>query len=155
MIEAASVKESVETVGVALKPSTWKDHSYEILWLCPSPLNLEPALFSRPDFLNSFADARAHFLMNNFGRQLSVTSSRTSRACFRRQWRKASSSRLLHTRRTLEYPIENGVGNFLTPQGLQTLLEWQDGLLERLNESVKGMGDTNSEINTILIWTRY
>lgn len=50
---------------------------------------------------------------------------------------KAQSS--LHRRRELEYPLENGVGDFLTPKGLHTIaVEWQEGLLQRLNDEVKG-----------------
>ncbi|OCB87462.1 hypothetical protein A7U60_g5367 [Sanghuangporus baumii] len=43
-----------------------------------------------------------------------------------------------HKRRELRYPIENGVGNFLPPDALKTVVEWQDGLLERLNEQTRG-----------------
>ncbi|CAE7224963.1 unnamed protein product [Rhizoctonia solani] len=44
----------------------------------------------------------------------------------------------LHARRELEYPIENGLGEFLTPEGLKTIaVDWQEGLLDRLNEEVK------------------
>ncbi|ELU41797.1 inositolphosphorylceramide synthase [Rhizoctonia solani AG-1 IA] len=44
----------------------------------------------------------------------------------------------LHVRRELEYPLEGGVGEFLTPEGLRTIaVEWQEGLLNRLNEEVK------------------
>lgn len=46
----------------------------------------------------------------------------------------------LHQRRELEYPIENGLGDFLTPEGLKAIaVDWQEGLLKRLNEEVKGM----------------
>ena len=46
----------------------------------------------------------------------------------------------LHQRRALEYPLENGLGNFLTPEGLKTIaVDWQEGLLDRLNEEVRGM----------------
>ncbi|KAG8714903.1 hypothetical protein FRC11_006567 [Ceratobasidium sp. 423] len=44
----------------------------------------------------------------------------------------------LHARRELEYPIEEGLGEFLTPEGLRTIaVDWQEGLLNRLNEEVK------------------
>lgn len=118
----------------------------------PRLLNLDAALFSRPEFLNLFANARVHLLMNNLGRQLVTASSRTSYTCARQRWCEASSSkRMLHTRRALEYPTENGVGSFLTPQGLQTLLEWQDGLLERLTEATKGTPNFSLCHITILI----
>ncbi|KAG8744836.1 hypothetical protein FRC10_009360 [Ceratobasidium sp. 414] len=46
--------------------------------------------------------------------------------------------RQLHQRRALEYPIEDGLGDFLTPEGLRVIaVDWQEGLLDRLNEEVK------------------
>ncbi|KAG8719388.1 hypothetical protein FRC08_002931 [Ceratobasidium sp. 394] len=49
-----------------------------------------------------------------------------------------AATRQLHERRALEYPIEDGLGDFLTPEGLKLIaVEWQEGLLERLNEEVK------------------
>ena len=39
--------------------------------------------------------------------------------------------------RPLPYPIEGGLGNFLPPQSLQTLVDYQDGLLERLNQEIR------------------
>lgn len=47
-------------------------------------------------------------------------------------------TRNVHRRRGLLYPQENGLGKFLPPDALKTAVEWQDGLLERLNEEVKG-----------------
>ena len=47
-------------------------------------------------------------------------------------------TRNVHKQRGLMYPVEDGVGNFLPPEALKTAVEWQDGLLERLNEEVKG-----------------
>lgn len=49
----------------------------------------------------------------------------------------------LHQRRALEYPLENGLGKFLSAEGLKTIaVDWQEGLLDRLNEEVRGT--TNS-----------
>lgn len=42
-----------------------------------------------------------------------------------------------HMPRPLPYPIEGGLGNFLPPQSLQTLVDYQDGLLERLNQEIR------------------
>ena len=50
-----------------------------------------------------------------------------------------SARRALHIRRELRYPLENGVGEFLPPEALKTSVEWQDGLLDRLNDQVRGM----------------
>jgi Fe-Mn family superoxide dismutase len=48
------------------------------------------------------------------------------------------ATRSVHKRRALLYPVEDGVGHFLPPEALKTAVEWQEGLLERLNEEVKG-----------------
>ena len=40
--------------------------------------------------------------------------------------------------RPLPYPVDKGVGKFLPPQALSTVVEWQKGLLERLNDLVRG-----------------
>ena len=48
-------------------------------------------------------------------------------------------TRNIHRRISLPYSIEDGLGNFLPPAALQTLVEYQDGLLSRLNEEVRGM----------------
>jgi superoxide dismutase, Fe-Mn family len=48
-------------------------------------------------------------------------------------------ARLLHTRRALAYPLEDGLGEFLPPDALKTVaVEYQQGLLDRLNDQVKG-----------------
>ncbi|KAG2013454.1 hypothetical protein CC2G_010367 [Coprinopsis cinerea AmutBmut pab1-1] len=60
-------------------------------------------------------------------------------------------SRKLHERRPLQYPIEGGLGNFLPPPALKTAVEWQTGLLDRLNEEVKGTAEeSTSVIQTVL-----
>jgi len=46
----------------------------------------------------------------------------------------------LHTLKPLPYSIERGLGKFLPPQALKVLqLEYQNGLLERLNEQIYGV----------------
>lgn len=45
-------------------------------------------------------------------------------------------TRHAHTRRELPYPIEGGLGKFLPPEALQTLAEYQDGLLARLDDEL-------------------
>lgn len=82
--------------------------------------------------------------MNTLGRQLSAASTRAARDCRRRRWNvcatalPGTSSRSVHTRRELHYPIEEGVGEFLPPPALKTVVEWQEGLLERFNDQVRG-----------------
>lgn len=47
--------------------------------------------------------------------------------------------RSIHFRRELPYPIEEGLGDFLPPSALKTIaVDYQDGLLQRLNDEVKG-----------------
>jgi Fe-Mn family superoxide dismutase len=48
-------------------------------------------------------------------------------------------TRNAHTPKPLKYPIENGLGDFLPPAALKMIaVDYQHGLLERLNEQVKG-----------------
>ena len=46
--------------------------------------------------------------------------------------------RNFHKRVPLPYPIADGLGDFLPPAALKTLVEYQDGLLSRLNDEVRG-----------------
>jgi len=53
--------------------------------------------------------------------------------------RLAFVQRALHSRVPLDYPIEAGVGNFLSPKALNTVaVDWQDGLLNKLNTLTRG-----------------
>ncbi|KAJ2930185.1 hypothetical protein H1R20_g6854, partial [Candolleomyces eurysporus] len=61
--------------------------------------------------------------------------------------------RSVHQRRALLYPEEAGVGNFLPPEALKTVVQFQDGLLERLNEEVKGTSEENSTVVQTVIST--
>jgi Fe-Mn family superoxide dismutase len=48
-------------------------------------------------------------------------------------------TRGLHQRRALLYKLEDGLGEFLPPPALKSIaVDWQQGLLERLNEEVRG-----------------
>ena len=51
-------------------------------------------------------------------------------------------TRNVHKRIPLPYSIKDGLGRFLPPAALQTLVEYQDGLLSRLNEEVRGTSST-------------
>ena len=51
----------------------------------------------------------------------------------------SSSRRTIHVRVPLPYKLEDGMGNFLSPAALKVIAEdYQQGLLDRLNEQVKG-----------------
>lgn len=76
--------------------------------------------------------------MNQLGLRLNKASSSSSARHLKSCW----GTRRLHQRQALPYPIEEGLGNFLPPKALQVQLEYQDGLLERLNEQVVGMCTT-------------
>lgn len=52
---------------------------------------------------------------------------------------RALGSRNAHTGRPLPYSIEGGLGKFLPPPALETMVEYQDGLLERLNHELRSM----------------
>lgn len=46
---------------------------------------------------------------------------------------------LLHTRVPLDYPLEAGVGKFLSPTALKEVaVDWQEGLLNKLNSLTRG-----------------
>ena len=47
--------------------------------------------------------------------------------------------RTIHVRVPLPYKIEDGLGDFLSPEALKVIAEdYQQGLLDRLNEQIKG-----------------
>ena len=47
--------------------------------------------------------------------------------------------RNVHQLRRLPYSIENGLGDFLSPEALRVIaVDYQSGLLERLNDEVRG-----------------
>src|SRR6266404_1545419 len=51
----------------------------------------------------------------------------------------AMSRRRIHVRALLPYKIEHGMGDFLSPAALKVIAEdYQQGLLDRLNEQIKG-----------------
>lgn len=48
-------------------------------------------------------------------------------------------TRNIHQRRSLLYPIEDGLGEFLPPAALKAVaVDYHEGLLQRLNEEVQG-----------------
>ena len=49
------------------------------------------------------------------------------------------SRRMIHVRVPLPYKIEDGMADFLTPAALKVVaVDYQQGLLDRLNEQIKG-----------------
>lgn len=76
--------------------------------------------------------------MNKLG--LRLATSKTSRSVpvvspLKSRW----GSRNIHKRQDLQYPIENGFGEFLPPAALNAVaIDYQDGLLQRLNDEVRG-----------------
>ncbi|KAI0269033.1 Manganese/iron superoxide dismutase [Russula aff. rugulosa BPL654] len=51
----------------------------------------------------------------------------------------STSRRAIHVRVPLPYKVEDGMGNFLSPAALKVIAEdYQQGLLDRLNEQIKG-----------------
>ena len=51
----------------------------------------------------------------------------------------APSCRGIHVRVPLPYNVEDGMGDFLPPAALKLIAEdYQQGLLDRLNEQIKG-----------------
>jgi hypothetical protein len=51
----------------------------------------------------------------------------------------SASRRSIHVRIPLPYKVEDGMGDFLSPEALKVIAEdYQQGLLDRLNEQIKG-----------------
>ncbi|EPQ59507.1 hypothetical protein GLOTRDRAFT_114188 [Gloeophyllum trabeum ATCC 11539] len=87
------------------------------------------------------------------------TSLRIVRSSLRAAWRRQSSRVLVrhaHTRKSLPYPIEGGLGEFLNPKALRTLaVEYQEGLLNRLNEETRGTSHENKSVVQTIIETSW
>ena len=79
--------------------------------------------------------------------RLVSTNSRTSYV-LRSRW----DTRNIHTRIPLPYPIQGGLGKFLPPAALQTLVEYQDGLLSRLNEEVRGTSINSTSLASMTLF---
>ena len=81
---------------------------------------------------------------------LRLTSSKVPRTAshLKRGW----GTRSLHRRKELPYSIENGLGDFLPPSALkQVALDYQEGLLQRLNDEVRGTADENATLVQTII----
>lgn len=64
-----------------------------------------------------------------------------------------SRTRNVHKVPPLQYPIEKGLGKFLPPLALKTVVEYQQGLLDRLNEEVKDTAEENMSVAQTVINT--
>ncbi|KAI0253154.1 Manganese/iron superoxide dismutase [Lactifluus subvellereus] len=63
-------------------------------------------------------------------------------------------SRMIHVRVPLPYNVEDGMGDFLPPPALKLIAEdYQQGLLDRLNEQIKGTNLENMSVAQIVIST--
>ncbi|KLO16383.1 manganese and iron superoxide dismutase [Schizopora paradoxa] len=71
----------------------------------------------------------------------------------RRHWLPVIPVRHAHARRELPYKVDQGVGEFLPPAAVQTLVEWQEGLLQNLNDQVKGTEHQNKTVLQTIIDT--
>ncbi|KAF5364080.1 hypothetical protein D9756_000576 [Leucocoprinus leucothites] len=88
--------------------------------------------------------------MNQLGLRLTSASARASTSSaprFKSRW----GTRRLHQQQTLPYPVDEGLGKFLPPEALKVQLEFQSGLLERLNEQVIGTTESGSTIAQTVI----
>ncbi|KZV71427.1 hypothetical protein PENSPDRAFT_577744 [Peniophora sp. CONT] len=69
----------------------------------------------------------------------------------RAQW---TARRCLHVRRALPYAVEDGLAPLFTPEALQTIgVEYQQGLLDRLNDETRGTTHVNKTVAQIVIDT--
>ncbi|KAI0069168.1 hypothetical protein BV25DRAFT_1874747 [Artomyces pyxidatus] len=85
----------------------------------------------------------------------SAGSSRAVRLA-RSQASKARSipSRAIHVRRKLPYNVEDGMGDFLPPAALKMIAEdYQQGLLDRLNDETRPFGDRNTSVAQLVLNT--
>jgi hypothetical protein len=62
-----------------------------------------------------------------------------------------TSCRTIHVRVPLPYKVEGGMGDFLSPAALKVIAEdYQQGLLDRLNEQVKGNAFVSCQLAYLL-----
>ena len=119
-----------------------------------APLFGKPRLFVR--FQNFFRPAFSFFvIMHRLARGLATAagcSKLTSATATRLagNWQRgavvrstlppwSTSRRAIHVRVPLPYKVEDGMGDFLSPAALKVIAEdYQQGLLDRLNEQIKG-----------------
>ncbi|KAI0334885.1 manganese and iron superoxide dismutase [Cubamyces sp. BRFM 1775] len=85
--------------------------------------------------------------MSAFGLRLSASASRATRLASVSARACRVQSRALHKRKELSYPVDGGLGTFLPPHTLKMIAEdYQQGLLDRLNDQVRGTALENKSI---------
>ncbi|KAF9246892.1 hypothetical protein BU15DRAFT_84491 [Melanogaster broomeanus] len=85
-------------------------------------------------------------------RSIALAASRTTK-CSRMQW---AGRRRLHTAKELPYKIEEGLGNFMSPQTLRMVaVEYQQGLLDRLNEQCRDLDSQRKTVAQIVLDTAH
>ena len=98
------------------------------------------------DALQKFADGqrvtRVCTLMHSLrrvalaSRRATASAANAASPALRAQW---TARRCLHVRRALPYAVEDGLAPLFLPEALQTLaVDYQQGLLDRLNEETRG-----------------
>ncbi|KAI9575014.1 Manganese/iron superoxide dismutase [Boletus coccyginus] len=90
--------------------------------------------------------------MNTAGLRLASSSALTaSKRLCPAPW---APRRHVHTRKALPYKIENGLGNFMSPKTLQMVaVEYQQGLLDRLNEECRDVEDKRKSVAQLVLDT--
>ncbi|RPD62027.1 manganese and iron superoxide dismutase [Lentinus tigrinus ALCF2SS1-7] len=87
--------------------------------------------------------------MSGLGLRLAASTSRAARVASRSC---RIQSRALHKRKELSYPVDEGLGTFLPPQALKMIaVDYQQGLLDRLNDQVRGTALQNKSIVQTII----
>ncbi|KAI0922028.1 hypothetical protein AcW2_006839 [Taiwanofungus camphoratus] len=77
--------------------------------------------------------------MASLGLRLTAGSSRAARLTSVWTYSRRIPARNMHYRKELQYPVEEGLGDFLSPEALKVVaVDYQQGLLDRLNDQVKG-----------------
>ncbi|KAG6830618.1 hypothetical protein H0H92_015710 [Tricholoma furcatifolium] len=85
--------------------------------------------------------------MSSLGMRLASSSASRCSSAARRLNLRSLPSRSVHRRVELPYSIEDGLGNFLPPNALKTVaIEYQEGLLKRVDELVRGSPEANESI---------
>ncbi|KZT12615.1 manganese and iron superoxide dismutase [Laetiporus sulphureus 93-53] len=90
--------------------------------------------------------------MTTLGLRLAAGSARATRLSHAWTRGRQLRARHNHQRTTLPYPINEGLGEFLPPTSLRMIAEdYQQGLLDRLNDSVKGtVLENKSVVQTVI-----
>ncbi|KAL4082033.1 hypothetical protein V8B97DRAFT_2020527 [Scleroderma yunnanense] len=82
------------------------------------------------------------------------SSSRSILTASRSRQRCLLARRNLHTRKELPYKVEDGLGDFMSPRTLQMVaVEYQQGLLDRLNDHLRDTEDKRKTVAQIVLDT--